>query len=75
VKAVLKFNLPEEQHEHRVAIDGWQWKCVVGDIADRLLSALKHDDDLTPETAACLEKLREEIFRLLEDRNLNLYDE
>jgi hypothetical protein len=38
-------------------------------------SALKYDDDLTPETDACLEKLREEVFRLLEDHGLNLYDE
>ena len=75
MKAVLEFNLPEEQHEHRLAIDGWKWRSVVGDIADRLLSALKHDDDLTPETAACLEKLWKEVFRMLKDRNLNLYDE
>jgi hypothetical protein len=75
VKAVLEFNLPEEQHEHRMAIDGWQWRCFVGDIADKLRSALKHDNDLTPETAAYLEKFREELFQLLEDRGLTLYDE
>jgi hypothetical protein len=75
VKAVLKFNLPEEQSEHRLALDGWKWRSVVSDIADKLRSALKHDDDLTPETNACLEKLREEVFRLLEDHGLNLYDE
>ena len=75
MKAVLKFNLPEEQSEHRLALDGWKWRSVVSDIADKLRSALKYDDDLTPETDACLEKLREEVFRLLEDRGLNLYDE
>jgi hypothetical protein len=62
VKAVLKFNLPEEQSEHRLALDGWKWRSVVSDIADKLRSALKYDDDLTPETDACLEKLREEVF-------------
>ena len=75
MKATLEFNLPEEQHDYRAAIDGWKWRRVVSDIADKLRSALKYDDDLTPETNACLEKLREEVFRLLEDHGLNLYDE
>jgi hypothetical protein len=52
VKAVLKFNLPQEQSEHRLALDGWKWRSVVSDIADKLRSALKYDDDLTPETDA-----------------------
>jgi hypothetical protein len=75
VKAVLKFNLPEEQSEHRLALDGWKWRSVVSDIADKLRSALKYDDGLAPETDAYLEKFREELFQLLEDHSLNLYDE
>jgi hypothetical protein len=75
VKAVLKFKLPEEQSEHRLAIDGWKWKSVVIETADKLRSALKYDDGLTPETDAYLEKFREELFQLLEAHNLNLYDE
>jgi hypothetical protein len=75
MKATLEFNLPEEQSEHRWAIDGWKWKSVVVEHADRLRSALKYDNDLTPEADACLEKLRDELFQLLQDHNLNLYDE
>jgi hypothetical protein len=69
------FKQSAKQSEHRLALDGWKWRSVVSDIADKLRSALKYDDDLTPETNACLEKLREEVFRLLEDHGLNLYDE
>ena len=75
MKAVLKFNLPEEQSEHRLALDGWKWKSVVIDIADKLRSALKYDDNLTPETNAYLDKFREELFQLIEDHGLTLYDE
>jgi hypothetical protein len=75
MKAVLKFNLPEDQSEHRRALDGWKWRSVVSDIADKLRSALKYNDGLTLETNAYLEKFREELFQLLEDRGLNLYDE
>ena len=74
MKAVLKFNLPEEQSEHRLALDGWKWRCVVSDIADNLRSALKYDGTLTPETDAYLDKFREELFQLIADRGLNLYE-
>ena len=75
MKAVLKFNLPEDQSDHRLALDGWKWRSVVCDIADKLRSALKYNDGLTPETDAYLDKFREELFQLLEDRGLYLYDE
>ena len=75
MKAVLKFNLPEEQSEHRLALDGWKWKSVVIDTADKLRSALKYDDSLTPETNDYLDKFREELFQLIEDHGLTLYDE
>ena len=73
--ATLTFNLPEDQYEHQLALDGWKWKAVVIDIADKLRSALKYEEGLTPETDAYLEKFREEVFQLIGDRNLNLYDE
>ena len=74
MKALLEFDLPEEQDEHRVALDGVKWRAVVNDIANKMRSALKYDDDLTPESSACLENLREELFQLIADRNLNLYE-
>lgn len=75
MKAILEFNLPEDQHDHRCAIDGWRWKSVVSDITEKLRGALKYDESLTPETDAYLDKFRTEIFQMLEDRNLALYDE
>ena len=74
MKAVLKFNLPEEQSEHQVALDGWKWKAVVSEIAESIRSHLKHDDDLHDEAARALYNLRNEIFRNIEDRGLELYE-
>ena len=75
MKALLEFDLPEDESEHRLAIDGWKWKSVVIDIADKLRNALKYEEGLTPEAGAYLEKFREEVFQLIGDYNLNLYDE
>ena len=71
MKALLEVDLPEE---HGGALDGVKWRAVVNDIANKMRSALKYDDDLTPESSACLENLREELFQLIADRNLNLYE-
>jgi protease II len=74
MKATLEFSIPEEQHEHQVALDGWKWKAVVSEIAESIRSHLKHDDDLHDEAAKALYNLRNEIFRNIEDRGLELYE-
>ena len=74
MKAILEFNLPEEHNEHQVALDGWKWKAVVSEIAESMRSHLKHDDDLHDEAAKALYNLRNEIFRNIEDRGLELYE-
>ena len=74
MKAVLKFNLPEEQSEHQVALDGWKWKAVVSEIAESISGHLKHDDDLHDEAAKALYNLRNDIFHNIEDRGLELYE-
>lgn len=71
--ATLTFNLPEDQYEHQLALDGWKWKAVVSDIADKLRTHLKHDDDLSEEVAKALWNLRNEMFQNIEDRGLELY--
>lgn len=74
MKAILEFNIPEEQNEHQVALDGWKWRAVVNDIADKLRASMKHDDTLTLQTNTYVEALHEELFQLIADRNLNLYE-
>lgn len=72
--ATLTFNLPEDQYEHQLALDGLKWKAVVSDIAESLRSRLKYDDVLHDEAARVLYNLRNEIFQNLEDRGLELYE-
>ena len=74
MKAILEFNLPEEHNEHQVALDGWKWKAVVSKIAESMRSRLKHEDVLHDEAARVLHSLRNEIFRNIEDRGLELYE-
>ena len=65
MKAILIFNLPEEQEEHRLALDGSQWYCAVDDLRNWLRDRIKHHDE--PYDAVW-----DELFRILEDRDLTL---
>jgi len=70
MKAILEFNLPEEQSEHADAINGTQWRCAVQTIDQTLRNRLKHDD--IPETTReVLLWVRELIYQ--ETNDLNQY--
>lgn len=65
-KAVLKFDLPDEQGDFDAAIYGREAMSALWDIDQRLRSLLKHGDP-TEEQAKLAEKIREMIpFHLLE---------
>ena len=42
MKAILKFDLPEDQYEFEQAVDGHHWHCLVQDIDEKLRSNIKH---------------------------------
>ena len=71
MKAILEFNLPEEQEEHRLALDGPKWSIVVDSILGYIRTQLKYNDEgLTPKEIEQLERIRELIVNEIEDLNL-----
>lgn len=72
MKAILEFNLPEEQHEHQDAIQGSQWKLAMGGLISYLRNEIKHVDH-TAEEYDILHKVREEMSGILKERGLDLY--
>jgi glutamate-1-semialdehyde aminotransferase len=65
-KAILKFDLPEEQSDFNAAIYGRDALYVLWEIDQRLRSLLKHGDP-TEKEAKLAEEIREMIpFHLLE---------
>ena len=64
--AILKFTLPEEEHEFKTCRQGREAKSVLWDIDQRLRSLLKHGDPTDAE-ARLAEEVREMIpFDLLD---------
>ena len=73
MKAILEFNLPEEQHEHQDALQGSEWKWALTEVADYLRNQIKHADN-SAEEYRTFERVQERLFGILDDRRLNLYE-
>ncbi len=61
MKAILEFNLPEEQNEHKLALDGPQWKAVCHELDEWLRSFQKYGDRHTLKVEEVRSRLREGI--------------
>jgi len=44
VKAILRFDLPEERDEFETAANAWKWRAAVTDIVNELRRLLKYCD-------------------------------
>ena len=61
MKAILEFDLPEEAHEHKLALDGGKWMSVCFTIDQWLRSLAKYEDRDTISVSEVRRRLHEEI--------------
>ena len=61
MKAILECNLPEEQSEHKLALDGSKWMAVCHELDQWLRSLEKHEDRHTLQVADVRNRLHEEM--------------
>lgn len=81
MKAILEFDLPEEEHDHKYALAGTDALIVIDDILNEIRSALQHgcgdlskyrDDDGNIHSSCdeTLQLVREYIITAKQGRNL-----
>ena len=71
--AKLEFNLPEEQQEFALALNGAKWFIALSTLDQRLRNIVKHGIDrsiTTPEEA--IDHVRTQLHDILDDYNLLL---
>jgi hypothetical protein len=73
MKAVLKFELPEEKYDFQSAVKGAAWKGLVNDLDENLRQELKHGEHDGVYNEA-LEYVRRVIVNECLNRDLNLLD-
>ena len=73
MKAILEFNLPEDQPEFNTAIKGSDWKHVCWEMDQLLRKHIKYDDNLSEDARGILEYIRGEFNAFMIDNNVDLY--
>jgi len=74
MKAILEFNLPEDQPEFNNAIKGGGWKHVCWEMDQYLRKELKYNDDRSFEELNLLQKVRDEFYGFMSENNVDLYE-
>jgi hypothetical protein len=74
MKAILEFNLPEDQPEFNNAIKGGGWKHVCWQMDQYLRKEIKYNDDNSDYKIKVLEKVREELYGFMNENNVDLYE-
>jgi hypothetical protein len=73
MKAILEFNLPEDQDEFNQAVQGGDWRHVVWDFDQYLRGEIKYAaDGADPARIRAYEDIRERLHRSISEMNLSL---
>jgi len=70
MKAILEFNLPDDQFEHIAAVKAMDMYCLMSDTLERIRQMIKHDQNISGEQANVLDQLRHYILDEMKSRDL-----
>ena len=71
MKAILEFNLPEDQEYFDMAIKGREMAYALNDIRNYLRSRVKYEEMPAEKWETC-DEIYQEFFRLIEQNNIKL---
>jgi hypothetical protein len=71
MKAILKFNLPEEQPEFDLAVNGNKWSFVAWKIDQELRSKIKYSESITEEQRDIYQEVRNLINEYMIEQGLD----
>lgn len=71
MKAILKFDLPEESHEFANATQGASMRSALWDTREKIIEKLK-TDELTKREYKLLRELLDDFLEILKDQNIDL---
>ena len=70
-KAILEFNLPDEQEEFKEAVNANRYFIALDEIREKLRGYLKYGHQFKTADEA-IEKIQEEFFQILHDNEITL---
>ncbi len=75
MEAILKFNLPEENHEFKMAIDGAKWSSSMWELDQWLRSEMKYNSESFSENQyEVYKKIREKLYYIINENGITFED-
>ena len=73
MKAILEFNLPDDQQEYELANSGLAFWNVLYELDQELRANTKYaPDDMTDEDYDAYQKIRDKLYELMRENNVSL---
>jgi hypothetical protein len=73
MEAILKFNLPDDQEDFNIALDGSKWALSMWELNNWLRSQIKHPPaDMSDDTYKAFEDARDQLYEILNENQLRL---
>jgi hypothetical protein len=75
MKAILEFQLPDDEYEYNLATNAWKFKSVLIDMDNWLRHKTKYSvDELSDDEHKAYWECRDKLNELINEENINLYD-
>ncbi len=74
MKAILEFNLPDDQSDFKKAVDGYKWALIAWDMDQYLRARMKYEDSISDEQYEAVEKAREKLRELVNEYSVSFDD-
>jgi hypothetical protein len=71
MKAILEFNIPEDNEEFNLAVKASAMSVVIWGINSKLRGILKYDENISDETYKMVEEIKTHLFELINENDLN----
>jgi len=73
MKAILQFNLPDDQQEYDLANSGLSFWNVLWELDQELRTKTKYaSDDLSKDKYDAYQEIRDKLYELMNENNVNL---
>jgi hypothetical protein len=73
MEAILKFNLPDDQEDFNIALDGGKWALSMWELNNWLRSQIKHPPEgMSDDTYKAFEDARDQLYEILNENQLRL---
>lgn len=74
MEATLKYNLPDEQSDFNLAVNGFKWHLVAWDLDQYFRTRLKYEEGISDQAYEAVEQARDKLRDIISEYGLSVND-